>query len=79
MEIWEERFKRVNEKIEIDTTRLNNHAERIDDLEKFQSSTQIEIRNLIEQIKSLVSVMRWGITSTIMLLLGFFLWYVQQL
>ena len=79
MEIWEERFKRVDEKLNIDSTRLNNHADRIDDLEKFQSSTQIEIRNLIEQIKSLVSVMRWGITSTIMVLLGFFVWYIQKL
>lgn len=39
-------------------SRLNNHAQRIDNLERFQSGTEVQISNLVEQIKSLVNTIK---------------------
>lgn len=71
--------KRIDEKFETHEKRLNNHGERIDKIEQFRSSTEIEIKNLIEQIKALVSTMKWFIGLTFTTLVGFFIWYIQQL
>ena len=35
--------------------RLNNHGDRIDKLEQYQSRSEVQISNLCEQIKNLVS------------------------
>ena len=77
--ICEEKHKRIDEKFDTHEKRLNNHGERIDKIEQFRSSTEIEIRNLIEQIKALVSTMKWFIGLTFTTLVGFFIWYIQQL
>lgn len=73
------RHDRIDEKFSTNEKRLNNHGERIDKLEQFRSSTETEMRNLIEQIKSLVSTIKWMMTSTILLLAGFLIWYIQNL
>lgn len=77
--ICEEKHKRIDEKFDTHEKRLNNHGERIDKIEQFRSSTEIEIKNLIEQIKALVSTMKWFIGLTFTTLVGFFIWYIQQL
>lgn len=74
-----EKHKRVDECLATQDRRLSNHSERIDKLEQFESSTRIEIRNLIEQIKNLVSALRWFTGITITTLVGFFIWYIQNL
>lgn len=58
--------------------RLNDHSKRSDTLEQFKSSTEIEIRNLIEQIKSLVSTIKWFMTFGTATLVGFFIWYTTD-
>jgi len=76
--ICDERHKRIDEKLELHERRLNNHGERIDKLEQFKSSTEIEIKNLIEQIKSLVTTMRWFIGLLVGSFVAFFFYAVQQ-
>ena len=59
--------------------RLNNHSDRIKDLEKFQSGVTIEIKNLCDKIEDLVSTIRWASGVAFMTLIGFFIWYIQRL
>ena len=77
--IYEEKHKHLSEKLEVHDRRLNNHSERIDKLEQYQSKSEVEIRNLCEQIKSLVSTIKWSMGLLITSLVGFFIWYIQTL
>lgn len=79
MGVCEEKHKQIDKQFEVNSTRLNNHSERIDKLEQFRSSTETEMRNLVEQIKALVSTIKWMMSSTIVLLAGFLIWYIQRL
>lgn len=77
--ICDEKHKHINEKLELQEKRLNNHSERIDKLEQYQSKSEVEIRNLCEQIKSLVSTIKWSMGLLVTTLVGFFIWYIQTL
>jgi len=55
MEKIEEQIKHLYKEDERHERRLDNHGNRLDILEQFKSSTEIEIRNLIEQIQSLIT------------------------
>ena len=59
--------------------RLNNHGDRIDKLEQYQSRSEVQINNLCEQIKSLVSTIKWSMGLLITVLVGFIIWYIQHL
>lgn len=78
-DICTEKHKQIDKQFGVNNTRLNNHSERIDKLEQFRSSTETEMKNLVEQIKSLVSTIRWMMTSTIVILASFLIWYIQKL
>ena len=78
-DICKEKHKNIDNTLYKHERRMNNHGDRIDKLEQFRSSTENEMKNLIEQIKSLVSTIKWMVTTTIMILAGFFIWYVQQI
>ena len=78
-EICTERHKRIDERLDVHDQRLNNHGERIDALEQHKSRTEVEIKNLIEQIKSLVTTMRWFMGLFASSLIGFFIWYIQNI
>lgn len=69
----------MKEKIERNETRLNNHSERIKLLENYRTRTEVQIENLIKEIGSLVSTMRWTMTLLVTTLAGFFIWYIQSL
>lgn len=79
MEKIEQQIIQLQKEDERHERRLNDHSRRLDAQEQFEASTKIEIRNLIEQIKALVSAIKWGTTIIISTLLGFFIWYVQKL
>ena len=79
MERLEQQVRQLFKEDERHERRLNNYGERLDKLEQFKSSTEIEIRNLIEQIKSLVSAIKWFMTFIFATLVGFFIWYIQRL
>lgn len=78
-DICREKHKQIDEKFITQERRINNHSERIDKLEQFKSSTETELRNLVEQIKNLVATLKWMITTAIVSLLGFFIWYIQSI
>jgi len=71
--------KWIEEKIKTHDKRLDSHSQQLDELNAFRSSTTVELRNLVEQIKSLVSAIKWVMTFAITLLAGFFIWYIQNL
>lgn len=78
-ELCKEKHRAINNCLDTHTKRLNNHSDRIDNLEKFQSGTVIKIEHLIEQITSLISAIKWGTGITITTLLSFFIWYIQRI
>ncbi len=71
--------KRIDERDDTQDRRLNNHAERIDNLEKYQSRSEEKVLSLCEQIRNLVSTIRVFMVLMGTTLLGFFIWYVQGL
>jgi phage shock protein A len=74
-----EKHKNIEQRLTTQDTRLNNHSERIDKLEQYQSRTETKIENLCEQIKALVTTIKWAMGLTVTTLLGFFIWYIQSL
>lgn len=71
--------KHIEKEFQRCETRLNNHSERLDELEQYRAQSQTEIKNLIEQIKQLISTMKWAMGLTVGTLLSFFIWFVQGL
>lgn len=76
--ICDERHRQIDFRLNAHEQRLNNHGERLDRLEQFKSSTETEIKNLIDQIKSLVTTMRWFIGLLVGAFISFFFYAVQQ-
>lgn len=77
-ELCEVQRKNILEKIEVQDRRLNNHADRIDKLEQSQSRIDTKIESLCDQIKQLVSVMKWYIGLTVGALISFFFYAIQH-
>ncbi|EPY6430555.1 hemolysin XhlA family protein [Clostridium sporogenes] len=78
LKVCEEKHKRLEEKINIHDIRLNDHAGRIDKLEQNQSRVDVKIENLCEQIKQLVSVLKWYIGLSVGALVSFFFYAIQH-
>lgn len=77
-EVCVERHRAISDKIEIHDKRLNDHSGRIDKLEQRGASVDTKIENLCEQIKSLVSIMKWFLATSAGALISFFFYAVQQ-
>jgi len=73
-----ERHKSINDKMDIHDRRLNDHSGRIDKLEQRGASVDTKIENLCEQIKSLVSIMKWFLVTGAGALISFFFYAIQQ-
>ena len=58
---------------------LENHGDRILNLERHKSRTEVQIENLIKEISGLINTMRWLMGLIISGLSGFFLWYIKSL
>lgn len=69
----------MKEQIKRNETRLNNHSERIKQLEYYRTRTEVQVENLIKEIGSLVSTMRWTMGLLVTTLVAFFIWYIQSL
>ncbi|MGJ8756133.1 hemolysin XhlA family protein [Clostridium botulinum] len=68
----------ISHQIEIHEKRLNNHSERIDKIEQSQSRTDAKIENLCDQLKQLVSVLKWYVGLTVGALVSFFFYAIQH-
>lgn len=58
-------------------TVTKNHDDRLDELEKYKSKSEVQITNLCDQIKSLVSTIKWSMALLVTSILGFVIWLVQ--
>lgn len=74
----EEIRKNINEKIERNEKRLNNHSERLDKLEQYRSSVEQQLENLVEQVANLVSIIKWFMGLFIGAFISFFFYAVQN-
>lgn len=72
-------YESIKEQIKRNETRLNNHSERIKQLEYYRTRTEVQVENLIKEIASLVSTMRWTMGLLVTTLVAFFIWYIQSL
>ena len=64
--------------IRIDS-RLSDHDHKIDKLERSDATNSTKIDNLAKAIGSQTKAI-WGLVSTVLVLLGgFFIWYVQSI
>lgn len=63
--LCEERHKNIDEDLKDHEIRLNKHAGRLDMLEQNDREHHTEIKNLCEQIRNLVSTLKWGFGITV--------------
>ena len=78
-DVCKERHKQIDERLDNMDDRVDDHSGRIKKLENYRSANEVEIRNLVEQIKNLVVTLKWMSATAIVSLLGFFFWYVQSI
>ena len=78
-DICREKHKQIDEKFESYDEKLGDHSKRIKRLENYKSANEVEIRNLVEQIKNLVATLKWMMATAFVSLLGFFIWYIQTI
>ncbi len=76
--LCKERHRRIEEKIEVHERRINNHSQRIDQLEQDRSRADTKIESLCEQIANLVTTMRWFIGLFVGAFVSFFFYAVQN-
>ena len=78
-DLCKHKHERVDEILENHNIRLDDHDKRIDLLEQFQSRSEVQIMDLCKEIESLVSTIKWSMGVLITSLLGFVIWYIQNL
>ena len=81
-DLFKEKFSNLDGKVCNNTERLGIVEGKVDKLENWKSGTEVEIRNLVRQIKDLVDTMRLfikGVGAIMLIFIGFFVWYVQSL
>ena len=84
--LCEERHKAINEKFQRHEKVLEEHDEKIDTLTKSDATNTSEIKHLCtsieDQNKKIGKLTNsiWGLVVSVMLvLIGFFIWYVQTI
>lgn len=74
-----EKHKRVDERLNHHEKWLEGHEGKIDNLEKSDATNTNEIKNLCRQLGSQTKAI-WGLVSSILLVMvSFFIWYIQNL
>ena len=77
-EVCLEKHKRVDERLDVNERRLNNHADRLDKIEQSQSEFKVEIKNLCDNLKTLTNTLKWFMGIWVTSLLGFFFYAIQS-
>lgn len=77
-EVWDEKYKRIDEKLISCEKQIYNHDARIDRLEKICAEDRVMITNLCDQIKNLVTTIKWIGGPIIFGMIGFFFYAIQQ-
>lgn len=68
----------VMERLDTDKNRLDDHGNRIDQLEQDRTRLETKMENLIDRINTLISVGLGIVGLAGTTLLGFFIWYIQN-
>ena len=76
--ICAEKHKRLDEQLQTHERRLNNHGNRLDQLEQYKSKTEVTILHLCEKIDGLVSIMKWFIGLVVGAFVTFFFYAAQR-
>ena len=72
------RHDRINERIDTNERRINNHSERLDIIEQVNSRLEERLNNLISQLEQLNSTMKWFIGLLVGSFVAFFFYAIQQ-
>ncbi len=67
----------IKHKLEVHEKRINNHSERIDELEKGRAATDVKMDNLCEKLEAQTKSINWLIGLMATSLLGFFFYVIQ--
>lgn len=76
--LCKQRCKAVDEKLELHDKRLNNHADRLDKLEQNNVENRNDIKHLCEEIKNLVTTMKWFMGLLMGSFIAFFFYAVEK-
>jgi predicted nuclease with TOPRIM domain len=76
--LCEARHQRIEEKFDTHERRINNHSERIDRIELNSGRLEERLDNLIRQLASLNSTMKWFMGLLLGAFVSFFFYAVQQ-
>ena len=77
-QVCKEKHKRIDEKLNTQEIRINNHSKRIDKLEQDRAEDRIEIKNLCKQLESLTNAIKFVGGPILAGLIGFFFYAVQN-
>lgn len=67
----------LEDKLKTHDRRLNNHADRLDKLERNDSRQEVQIENLCKSIEGLIHTLKWGF-GFVLTAIGTFLVYAIQ-
>ena len=70
--------KSIDEKLELNNERLNDHSKRIDCLEQSQARTEENLKGLVKELSGLNITLRWFIGAMVGSFISFFFYAVQQ-
>ncbi len=59
--LCEEKHEQIKEKLGTHDKRLDNHSNRLDELERNETENRTEIRNLIKKMDDFISTIKWGL------------------
>lgn len=76
--LCEARHQRLDEKINLAETRLNNHSERLDKIEYMNGRLEERLDGLIKQLSSLNTTLKWFIGLMVGSFVAFFFYAVQS-
>lgn len=69
---------RVNERLNVQDKRLDNHSERLDKLENYKYMIDERINHLIEKIDDLMGTMKWLTRGVGTAIIGLIVYIIQQ-
>lgn len=68
----------IKHQLETHDKRINNHSERLDELERGRAATDVKMDNLCEKLEAQTKSINWLIGLMASGLLGFFFYAIQK-
>jgi len=77
-EVCKEKHKYIDERLDTQDRRLNDHSKRLDSIEQGQAEFRVQIQNLCEDIKGLTNTLKWFMGLLVGSFVAFFFYAIQQ-